>query len=289
MVAVARRQQGVVTLVQLRACGFTDDAVRGLVARGELRRLHRGVYFLGSVLLPHSAEFAAALACGPGAAVSHRSGLFLYDVLPHVPGVIHVTVPSRHQRNTKGVVVHESGSLRPYELRERHGIPVTAPIRTLIDFAGSCGDDELERAVAEAFALGLTNRDAVLRGVEGHRGRRGVARLAALLDGGSPRRTRSRPERRLLAALRRAHLPEPETDVRLGRWTVDFLWRDAGLVVEVDAYSTHSSPWAFERDRRKDAELTARGLTVQRFTAEMVRDDVASVISWVAARLAVQL
>ena len=57
----------------------------------------------------------------------------------------------------------------------------------------------------------------------------------------------------------RAHLPEPETNVKVGRWTVDFLWREAGLAVEVDAYSTHSSPWAFERDRRKDAELTASG------------------------------
>ncbi len=117
----------------------------------------------------------------------------------------------------------------------------------------------------------------MLREVEANRGRRGVGTPTALLDGRSPARTRSRPERRLLAALRRAGLPEPETDVRLGDGSVDFLWRDAELVVEVDAYSTHSSPWAFERDRRKDAELTARGLTVQRFTADMVRDDVASV------------
>ena len=68
--------------------------------------------------------------------------------------------------------------------------------------------------------------------------------------------------------------------MKLGGWEVDFLWREARLVVEVDAYSTHSSPWAFERDRRKDAELTAMGLTVQRFTADRVRHDLDSVLAW---------
>jgi very-short-patch-repair endonuclease len=68
--------------------------------------------------------------------------------------------------------------------------------------------------------------------------------------------------------------------VKLGRWEVDFLWRGAGLAVEVDAYSTHSSPWAFERDRRKDAELARIGLRVQRFTSQRVEHDLDSVIAW---------
>ena len=123
----------------------------------------------------------------------------------------------------------------------------------------------------------------MLRAANGARGRRGTKRLTSLLGGGPPARTRSRPERLLLRAVRDAGLPEPETDVKIGRWTVDFLWREAGLVVEVDAYSTHSSPWAFERDRRKDAELTARGITVQRFSADAVRDDRDSVVAWISA------
>ena len=46
----------------------------------------------------------------------------------------------------------------------------------------------------------------------------------------------------MLRMLRDAGLPEPETNVRVGRWEVDFLWREAGFVLEVDAYSTHSRP-----------------------------------------------
>jgi very-short-patch-repair endonuclease len=286
---IARRQQGAVTFTQLIRCGLSARQIERAVARGELLPLHRGVYLLGQILLPYSPEMAAMLACGPKAAVSHRSGIHLYGLLLNdaPPRPVHVTVHGRHVRGDDGILVHETSSLLPYEVRERHDIPVTAPIRMLIDFAGDgCTDAELDYAVAEAFALNLTNRAAVLREVSKHPGRRGVGRLSALLDARPPARTRSRPERRLLVAVRRAGLPEPETDVKIGRWTVDFLWRGAALVVEVDAYSTHSSPWAFERDRRKDAELAALGFSVQRFTADMIRDDMPSVIAWIAARLA---
>src|SRR3954467_1644005 len=91
-------------------------------------------------------------------------------------------------------------------------------------------------------------------------------------SGGSPpsnRRadlTRSEAERRLLELVRAARLPLPETNVRLGRHEVDFLWRAEGLVVEGDGSAFHSSRRAFERDRRRDAELLTMGLVVVRLT-----------------------
>ena len=144
---------------------------------------------------------------------------------------------------------------------------MTSPEWTLIDVAGVLWPNELEAAVAEAFALRLTDREKPLDATARTRGRRGVARLRTLLEAEHhPARTRSPPERRMLRMLRDAGLPEPETNVRVGRWEVDFLWREAGFVLEVDAYSTHSSPWAFERDRRKSAELEDLGLIVHRVT-----------------------
>ena len=70
--------------------------------------------------------------------------------------------------------------------------------------------------------------------------------------------------------IRGSDLPEPEVNARIGPWEVDFLWREHGLVVEVDAYSTHSSPWAFERDRRKDADLADRGVMIRRVTTMQI-------------------
>jgi hypothetical protein len=40
-----------------------------------------------------------------------------------------------------------------------------------------------------------------------------------------------------LQLCRRHGLPDPERNVRVGRFTVDFLWRDQGLVVETDGYA----------------------------------------------------
>jgi very-short-patch-repair endonuclease len=190
-----------------------------------------------------------------------------------------------------GLVVHETASLARYEIRDCDGIPVTAPVRTLIDLSGCCRAEELEATVAEAFALRLTNRGPLLREIESRPGRRGTARLRALLDGDKrPRRTRSVPERKLLSLLRAAGVPEPEVNSRVGRWEVDFHWPEHGLVVEVDAYSTHSSPRAFERDRRKSAELMARGLLVHRVTKRQIDErpkwtvrDIRTILSRAAA------
>jgi very-short-patch-repair endonuclease len=193
---------------------------------------------------------------------------------------VHVTVPGRHTAGPAGIQVHKTRELRHYEVRDCEGIPVTAPIRTLIDFAGDdATDEELERAVAEAFALRLTQRAPLLREVERQRGRRGTARLRTLLDGEGPKRTRSTPERTLLRALRKAGVAGFETNVYLGRWEVDFYWPKSELVVEVDAYSTHSSPWAFERDRKKTAELEELGMKVHRVTKRRIDDELGAVVA----------
>jgi very-short-patch-repair endonuclease len=147
--------------------------------------------------------------------------------------------------------------------------------------------EDLERAVAEAFALRLVGRAQILRELDRLGPRPGTRALRRLLDAADgPARTRSRPERKLLALIRAAGLPEPETNVRVGRWQVDFLWPDVGFVVEVDAYSTHSSPWAFERDRRKSAELGDLGLTVQRVTPGQLDLDATSTVSRIRRTLA---
>ena len=274
MGVIAARQHGVVTLSQLRRLGFTKKQVGVMVQRGALRRSHRGVYFVGPLTARLAREMAAVLACGPSAAVSHRSAADLLKLLPYpaAPGPVHVTVPNGHRAGSKGIITHESNAVAHYEIREAHGIPVTSPNRTLIDLAVDCTDQELEMAVAEAFALRLTNRSVLLKAVKARR-RPGVRRVRELLEGDDPKRTRSAPERRLLSLIRGAGLPEPRTNFRIGPWEVDFYWPAQGLVVEVDAYSTHSSPRAFERDRRKDAALADRGLTVQRATANQIRDE----------------
>ena len=66
---------------------------------------------------------------------------------------------------------------------------------------------------------------------------------------------------------------------------VDFLWRDAMVIVEVDGQATQLTPQAFECDRRRDAVLSMMGFRTLRFTWRQAVYEPASVRRAVAAAL----
>jgi very-short-patch-repair endonuclease len=101
-----------------------------------------------------------------------------------------------------------------------------------------------------------------------------------------PALTRSEAERRLLELIRTAELPAPETNARIAGYEVDFVWHAQRLVVEVDGYAFHSMRSSFERDRRKDAELIARGWRVIRVTWRQLTEAPAALIATLATALA---
>ncbi len=78
-------------------------------------------------------------------------------------------------------------------------------------------------------------------------------------------------------------------NVRLGPYEVDFLWRDAGLVVEVDGFAFHSGRARFEGDRRRDADLAARGVTVIRVTWRQLVDQPEAVLVRIGQALAARI
>jgi very-short-patch-repair endonuclease len=115
-----------------------------------------------------------------------------------------------------------------------------------------------------------------------------VGRLRTLVDADRNRTmTRSEAEELFLALIRRAGLPEPELNVRIGRWEVDyFFWRHERLAVEIDGHAYHSARTARERDHRKDAELQAAHCLVLRISARRLRREPEVVLVEVATALA---
>ena len=63
------------------------------------------------------------------------------------------------------------------------------------------------------------------------------------------------------------------------------LWPRRRLVVEVDGFTFHVSRAAFERDHRRDAELTTLGYTVLRVTWRRLKAEPEAVIAELAALL----
>jgi very-short-patch-repair endonuclease len=96
---------------------------------------------------------------------------------------------------------------------------------------------------------------------------------------------RTELERRMSALCRRHSLPTPRTQVIIGPYTVDFLWPERRLVVEVDGWETHGTRSAFEDDRARDADLKVRGFDVVRFTWRQVTETPAVVVATLRALL----
>jgi very-short-patch-repair endonuclease/predicted transcriptional regulator of viral defense system len=265
---LAARQHGVVSRAQLRSAGIGDGAIARRIQSCRLHRVHRGVYLVGHTVAPSRArEMAAVLACGPRAVVSHRTAAGLWALLsPDGPSAVDVTVVDSWAQSRPGVKVHLARRLEKRDVRGLDGISITSPARTLLDLAAVVPPDAFERALAEAEARRLVRERDLTDVLSRNRGRRGAGVLRAFFVGQEAVLQRSRAERRLLSLVRAAALPAPELNTRLGRFEVDFLWRAERLIVEVDGYAFHGGRAAFERDRRRDAELQAEGLKVMRVT-----------------------
>src|SRR6478752_1106463 len=81
--SVCGRQWGAITRAQIRAAGYSDDEIDGMVRRGLLIRMHRGVYVLGALSpAPEQRLAAALLAAGKGAALMHTAAAGNYGLLP---------------------------------------------------------------------------------------------------------------------------------------------------------------------------------------------------------------
>lgn len=215
---------------------------------------------------------AAVLACGPDAVLSHHSAADLLGLREDKGSGIDVTAPGRRGRAPAGIDAHRDGSLVVADRVMADGIPCTSVVRTLLDFAGVAPVWELRKAVGEAEVLRQLDHTEARSLIRRSRGRRGVARFRMLLDEIHPqtKRTRSEMERLFLRMCKGADLPEPEVNVWLdladGRLQPDFLWREAGLILEADGRQFHDTDSAFLDDRRREQRLQLAGWRVSRCT-----------------------
>jgi very-short-patch-repair endonuclease len=160
------------------------------------------------------------------------------------------------------------------DVTEIGGIPVTTPARTIVDLARTLSADDLEPIVDDADKRGLVDF-AALKSARS-------ASLKAVLGRYDPApTTRSELERRFLKLCKTHGIDKPETNVLIGGYLVDVVWRDRRLIVEVDGYRYHRAPSRFERDRQQDVELGLKGWRTLRFTWRQVKTRG----EWVAAAI----
>jgi very-short-patch-repair endonuclease len=297
---LAAHQHGAFSRAQAFAAGVTRPRLDGLLRRGRLSRLFRCVYRLASIeITPFTTAMAAVLAHGAtsakgghGAVASHGMAALLWQYLSvETPGAVDVS--GERLRHVPGITRHRV-RLCDDEAVVLRGVPVTSPARTILDLAGVVATRELEQALAVAerrHGASLRPRiRALLVRRPRHRGSGHLRRLLAALDasGSPPLFLRSRAEEEALAMIRRARLPEPQTNARVAGLEVDFAWPALRIAVEVDGFEFHGSREAFQRDHDRDRNLAAAGFQVLRFTWRQLTRDADATLAALAATIARQ-
>ncbi|HEX4010586.1 MAG TPA: DUF559 domain-containing protein, partial [Solirubrobacteraceae bacterium] len=197
------------------------------------------------------------------------------------------TAINRHPRPQPGLDVHRVSTLDLRDVRLHHGLPVTAPARTLIDRAGHITQDQLDRELNQARVLKLVTDTDIHTAIDRCPGRTGIGPLRALLASQhGPSLTRSEAERRFQHIIEHGQLPWPQFNVYLHHKQVDLLWPQLQLIVEIDGYATHSPRAAFERDRHRDQHLAAQGYTTIRITWRQLTQAPMAVLSNLAQAIA---
>ena len=231
---------------------------------------------------------AAVLACGPGAMLSHESAAALWGIRTAYPAAIHISIPAARRVRLDAIRPHRRNPMPP--ATTIRSIPLSQPLFTLVDLAATLQTDPLEAAINEADRLGLIDADRIEPELATIAHYPGVAKLRKTL--GRYTRTDSNLERRFLGLVRKAGLPLPATQERIGRGRVDFHWPDLRLVVETDGLTYHRTPMQQVEDRRRDQAHTAAGRTQLRFANLQIRhspDEVVAVLRATATALGTPL
>lgn len=292
---IARGQRGSFSRMQAADAGVSDRQLRSRVANGLLAPVGPNAFrFLGA---PCSLtdELAAllrdigtpAFAAGPTAAALHGLEGFSFRK------PFHVVVPRRRNRRRVGVVVHTSKVLGPLDTAVVDGLPLTTPIRTVVDLARWASRQQLRAAVESMIDDGLGTEDALHRRIVSLR-RQGRYGMPTLLDVLGEREVGSGGaswlEREYLRLLDRAGLQRPLTQQVLSRagdrWVrVDCRFPGTRVVVELLGYRFHRTAVQMDRDAQRMNALLADGFQPFQFTYRQVTEQGDEVVSTTARAL----
>lgn len=262
--SLARRQHGYVTRRQLLNLGLGRRAIQYRLRTGRLIAVYAGVYAVGHrPMLPIDRAYAAVLACGPAAVLSHGSAMTLWGLWKRWDVPFEVTASWDFRR--PGIRVHQARSLLRKDARSHLGIRVTSPARTLLDMSPRLGDKPLDRAVNEFLASNFMRIDQLAELLGRSNGHPGAGRLRPFVEEAKGM-TRSELERAFLAFVKRFGLPQPETNTNVVGYDVDALFREQRVIVELDGYDWHRSRTKFESDRDRDANTLVAGFRTVRIT-----------------------
>ena len=223
--------------------------------------------------------------------LSHVDAASALGLLGLRGGAVHITVPPGNGSASRaGIRVHRGRPLDAGAVTRVDVRPVTTVARTLIDVGDVASPAHVRRAFVAAERAQVLDMAAVDRALAGAGRRHGASVLRALLTVYDPRwqRTHSELELAMLDLVEQFALPAPEVNEwLLGRYLVDFLWREQRVVVETDGRAFHDTATARRDDARRDHALRRAGYRVLRVSYAQVTSEQAAVAARVNRALRV--
>lgn len=255
--SVAERQFGLVTRQQLLRRGIDDSAID----RARLHLIHRGVYSVAPPsLLQLDARLAAAiLRGGEGARLHGLSAAHWAGLRKQQPPKIHIAVTGPKAK-VPGIVWHRTSFIAP----SRHNrLPMT-PLRLLpLECAADLSEWDLKGLLAELEY----HHDIGPEEVATKRGVKGSAKLRKAIADHTPQlaETRSELEEACVRYLTDRNLRLPDFNHPVGLSTVDGVYADLRLILELDGVKGHRGERRILRDHRRDLHRRREGFTVLRY------------------------
>ena len=169
LLELAAENEGLVTTRSAADVGISRRALAGMVERGRLERISRGVYRLAhshrDPLSPYrEAILWAQSHRGPRVALSHETALAVLGLTDANPSKIQITIPphARLRRRSPARVVIHRAILDSSDVIEHEGLPVTSVPRTVLDLARSgnlrFASDAIVQARREGFITEIESR-----------------------------------------------------------------------------------------------------------------------------------
>lgn len=293
-----REHHSAVGTDELLALNFSRSAIGRLVEDETLISTTRGSYRSG-LAAPTTNTWLRGmlLSAGDSSALARASASHHQGFLHHPPREPEIVVPRRVNGGRRdGFRLHAATDLREEDVLSVDGLRCTSPTRTIVDLAIAT------RTAAEFRVLRRTVRQATAKDkrlpfdledvLRTRRPFRGSRILATVLENHLPSTVvqRSELETKFLELCRRHGLPIPETNAMAGGFEVDVLWRLHRVFVELDTFEYHGGTvLSFERDRERDAVLTAAGFRGMRVTDTRLRREPLKVVRQVRTLLNLSL
>jgi hypothetical protein len=267
---LAAFQSGIVSRSQILDAGLNGAVVNSRLARGSWQRIYNGVYSTSSGELCRKAQlWAAVLAAGPGAILSHQTAAELWRLADTPSSLIHITVPAdRRLIKRAGIKLHLSA--RAAAAAHQARLPPQARIEeTALDLWETARDlDAAVGWVTHAIGRRLTTQGRLRQALTQRRQIRWRSQLEQLL---SPdfAGVHSVLEYRYVRDVERAHnFPPAKPQAhsrRNGRSQYrDRLYEEYNTIVELDGRAAHPGDTRWD-DIRRDNAAAADGQRTLRY------------------------